>query len=107
MAPKGRVGMGGRSRSLKRMESPEFHLMAQVLGPTASLPVTLVSFYSAASFGVSMALGFSLALCGASCHSLSSWHGQPSPRMGLGGCSSLPVWSCWDLPQSGPLTHSG
>uniref|UniRef100_A0A5F9C6L2 Uncharacterized protein n=1 Tax=Oryctolagus cuniculus TaxID=9986 RepID=A0A5F9C6L2_RABIT len=103
MAPKGRVGMGGRSRSLKRMESPEFHLCT-ILGPTPSLPVTLVSFYSVPSFGASMALGFSLAVCGASSRSLSSWPGQPSPRM---GCSSLPVWSCWDLAQSGPLTPSG
>uniref|UniRef100_A0A5F9DKJ2 Uncharacterized protein n=1 Tax=Oryctolagus cuniculus TaxID=9986 RepID=A0A5F9DKJ2_RABIT len=131
MAPKGRVGMGGRNRSLKRMESPEFHLCT-ILGPTPSLPVTLVSFYSVALFGAVMALGFSLAVCGASSRSLSSWPGQPSPRMGAWwvgrgshaeqgmqstsgwilltatgqvlSCSSLPVWSCWDLAQSGPLT---
>ncbi|XP_037671483.1 transmembrane protein 208 isoform X1 [Choloepus didactylus] len=73
MAPKGKVGTRGKKQIFEEnRETLKFYLRI-ILGANAIYClVTLVFFYSSASFWAWMALGFSLAVYGASYHSMSS-----------------------------------
>ncbi|NP_001365895.1 transmembrane protein 208 isoform 2 [Mus musculus] len=73
MAPKGKVGTRGKKQIFEEnKETLKFYLRI-ILGANAIYClVTLVFFYSSASFWAWMALGFSLAVYGASYHSMSS-----------------------------------
>ncbi|XP_055992620.1 transmembrane protein 208 [Sorex fumeus] len=73
MAPKGKVGTRGKKQIFEEnRETLKFYLRI-ILGANAIYClVTLVVFYSSASFWSWMALGFSLAVYGASYHSMSS-----------------------------------
>ncbi|KAM4833702.1 transmembrane protein 208 isoform X2 [Dipodomys merriami] len=73
MAPKGKVGTRGKKQIYEEnRETLKFYLRI-ILGANAIYClVTLVFFYSSASFWAWMALGFSLAVYGASYHSMSS-----------------------------------
>ena len=73
MAPKGKVGTRGKKQIFEEnKETLQFYLRI-ILGANAIYClVTLVFFYSSASFWAWMALGFSLAVYGASYHSMSS-----------------------------------
>ncbi|KAM9047011.1 transmembrane protein 208 isoform 3-T5 [Megaptera novaeangliae] len=71
--PKGKVGTRGKKQIFEEnKETLKFYLRI-ILGANAIYClVTLVFFYSSASFWAWMALGFSLAVYGASYHSMSS-----------------------------------
>ncbi|XP_027950202.1 transmembrane protein 208 isoform X1 [Halichoerus grypus] len=73
MAPKGKVGTRGKKQIFEEnRETLKFYLRI-ILGANAIYClVTLVFFYSSASFWAWMALAFSLAVYGASYHSMSS-----------------------------------
>nr|KAF6318981.1 transmembrane protein 208 [Pipistrellus kuhlii] len=73
MAPKGKVGTRGKKQIFEEnRETLKFYLRI-ILGANAIYClVTLVFFYSSASFWAWMALVFSLAVYGASYHSMSS-----------------------------------
>ncbi|XP_073081510.1 transmembrane protein 208 isoform X2 [Manis javanica] len=73
MAPKGKVGTRGKKQIFEEnRETLKFYLRI-ILGANAIYClVTLIFFYSSASFWAWMALGFSLAVYGASYHSMSS-----------------------------------
>uniref|UniRef100_A0A2I3GXL6 Transmembrane protein 208 n=4 Tax=Hominoidea TaxID=314295 RepID=A0A2I3GXL6_NOMLE len=73
MAPKGKVGTRGKKQIFEEnRETLKFYLRI-ILGANAIYClVTLVFFYSSASFWAWLALGFSLAVYGASYHSMSS-----------------------------------
>uniref|UniRef100_A0A287CX17 Transmembrane protein 208 n=1 Tax=Ictidomys tridecemlineatus TaxID=43179 RepID=A0A287CX17_ICTTR len=73
MQPKGKVGTRGKKQIFEEnRETLKFYLRI-ILGANAIYClVTLVVFYSSASFWAWMALGFSLAVYGASYHSMSS-----------------------------------
>nr|AAF29134.1 HSPC171 [Homo sapiens] len=103
MAPKGKVGTRGKKQIFEEnRETLKFYLRI-ILGANAIYClVTLVFFYSSASFWAWLALGFSLAVYGASYHSMSSmaraafsedgalmdgWHG---PQHGQAWQSDVP-----------------
>ncbi|EDL92370.1 similar to HSPC171 protein (predicted), isoform CRA_b [Rattus norvegicus] len=73
MAPKGKVGTRGKKQIFEEnKETLKFYLRI-ILGANAIYClVTLAFFYSSASFWAWMALAFSLAVYGASYHSMSS-----------------------------------
>ncbi|KAF6079716.1 transmembrane protein 208 [Phyllostomus discolor] len=73
MAPKGKVGTRGKKQIFEEnKETLKFYLRI-ILGANAIYcSVTLFFFYSSASFWAWMALGFSLAVYGASYHSMRS-----------------------------------
>ncbi|XP_010610521.1 transmembrane protein 208 isoform X2 [Fukomys damarensis] len=73
MAPKGKVGTRGKKQIFEEnRETLKFYLRI-ILGANAIYClVTLVFFYSSASFWAWIALAFSLAVYGASYHSMSS-----------------------------------
>ena len=72
MAPKGKVGMRGKKQIFEEnKETLKFYLRITLGANAIYCLVTLVFFYSSASFWAWMALVFSLAVYGASYHSMS------------------------------------